>query len=84
MDAACNQLSIGFEYGYLNTPNKFQDEVLNLIKEYNGKVISKNGDIGRLLAEFPDDRQIYEIKDKLGKIEHVELVGFNFILNFSD
>lgn len=77
MDAYCNQLYIFFEYGYLKTPNEFQDKVLNLIKEYNGKVISRSEGSEHLLVEFPNDKQIYEIKDKLKKINHVSLVNFN-------
>ncbi|MEK7652953.1 MAG: hypothetical protein AAB358_00495 [Patescibacteria group bacterium] len=79
VDAACNQLAIHVENGYLRTPNKFQDEILNLISDYKGRIISRNDGSSNLLAEFPDDKRIYEIKDKLINIEHVKSVNFNMV-----
>ncbi len=79
VDASCNQLYVFFEQGYLKTPNEFQNQVLNLINEYNGKVISKSEGSEHLLVEFPNDKQIYEIQDRLKKIEHVNVVSFNVV-----
>jgi len=75
IEARCNELIVSFEYGLFDEPNKFQDQILSLIKEYNARIGLKSEDYFTVL--LPNDKKIYELKGKLEKVEHIYNVGFD-------